>query len=259
MPEAIATALVINRVEDEVLNVNESILNLIFSADIVKMVADILNFNEADDYDVARAWDMPDVMNVGEVAIHVITSTAAAIIKVIDDVINSTEVVFRKIAFVPDVPIVKIVHEWFQFRAWYRVPILDPPYWDEMEYVKVLGLVRIRQEAYFFHEDQVTVLEELVVKVIDEAVNSVEDIVKLVTSVTLELVKVIDESMSFLDSSVVSIVKVLGVVKVINETLAISGNEIMEPVIFVMGQLVARFNIVPRVRAIFRINQDVDQ
>jgi len=257
MPEVVNTALALNRIRDEQVKPTEATpLYILFSADIVHAINEVMNFIETDLFDWAYGFSMDEAMNLGETLDRTILSVGDFLIKVIDEAVESTETAYFKITTVIEEAIVKVIHEW----AWIVPPIPWPP---PEEYTgegrPVLVRVRIRQERQQIYDRNVYALEEIVVKVIDEVERSVETSVKLVITVISEIVKVVNETIGSVESSVHSVVYVLGIVKVVNEQVGIFKEDIISPIVYLIGQLTGMFRVIPRLRGVFRINQDIEQ
>lgn len=258
MPESIATSMVLNRIEDETLNVDEGIIKFLFSADIVKIIHEVFNFDETDNFRYAWGWAVDEAVNLSETYRRILLTIAVYIVKVISEVLDVKEQVYRRLSYLPDLPIIQVIDEILWFNVFRTLNPSPPPTSIAHDGFAVRALLRIRTERQQISEIIITDILQALIKITNETLDISETAVNIVSTVINEIVKVVSETLSSTEDSLYALIYVLGLVRVVNEQLLIYEPPI-SALTFIIGQLAGLFKIESLLRGVFRINQDVEQ
>lgn len=204
MPEAIVTARVLNRAETDTLNTTEATFNRLFLADIVKAVQEIFSIPEADGTGTGFSFSLNEVLRSEEGITRITGALVQQIVEVINETLEISEDYVRRQVSSPDVEIVRVVSESISLIA---------------SHIRLQALVRVRTYLMQLHE---TIDPNRVFfQIVNESLNILTTVEESLIVVDLELTQVVNDILSIRDTNVLSIVTVLGNVRIVNETLTI--------------------------------------
>lgn len=241
MPEAVVPVRSLIRLRSEACGPVEVVLSLkpITADQITKIISEIMNLVERDDFRYMWSWALQERTNIAETELRILGASISILVEIVDESVSFVETKsFKLTQTITD--IVKIIEE--------TVSIVE-------EQVRARTRVFIRTDLMQLRETRVPRPETLITKVIDEALNYIEHrVYYLESGIVLELVKVISEGLNTVETFVTPRERT----KIRSEQVTIEENAPLN-IVFIIGQLSGLFRIQALLRGIFRINQDVEQ
>lgn len=242
MAESVLAVRDLNRILDEVIGPSESLIDRLFSADIVRAVAEFFNVTETetDEYQIAWGPQVDERLRVYEAPVSIRGIDFGILIEVIDEEMDFSETLLRFLTVVSDA-IVKIKTEPFFIRD----------RWPPALYVRGRRFVKNNRLSIIEATDFIL----LYARVVNEALHIDEEALEFVIAVTFELLKVVNEgALWFIETSAVSI----GIAPVINEVVSIYENAI-QSFGYEVIQIVGDFSITAAIHGLFKFNKDIDR
>lgn len=238
MPDILVVALERNRIINESLDNSEVVNKFQILADtIIHIINEAFNFFETEQLPSA-AWLFieNEALNFVEFINHVRNVAEDFLVKIIEEVLNLPEILDHVLGVELGEVLVKVFTE--------MINLVES---------KLTVIAIVRQFVNRFQISETIDQNKLFSKVIDDVLNFVETRNEFVIGVTIEIVKIVADIMTFVESTLPA----FGITVIVNETLSLLDSVL--GIVYIIGQVIMKFVTGIAVKATFWFNRDVEQ